>query len=159
MNKSDKVIKRVEQLANKRLKNHRINLGITQEELSKAVNIEVKQIKKFEEIKDSISSSLLYVLSDFLKLPIEDFIDNKVENELDLDCIFKVSEVSYENNYNYESLLSAAEESVEYSPSCSKLFPATQKELENLIKDFSKIKNLEVRNKIMELIKTLIIIP
>lgn len=159
MRESDKAVKRVKQLANKRLKTHRINLGLTQEELSKAVSIEVKQIKKFEEIKDSISSGLLYVLSAFLKLPIEAFVEKRGGDEIDSDHIFKVSEVSYETNDNYDSLLSAAEEPIEYIPACSKLLPATQKELENLIKDFSKIKNLEVRNKIMELIKTLILIP
>jgi len=159
MRESDKAVKRIEQLANKRLKTHRINLGITQEELSKAVSIEVKQIKKLEEIKESISSGLLYVLSNFLKLPIADFIKREGEDKIDSEYIFKVSEVSYETNDNYDSLLRAAEEPIDYIPACSKLLPATQKELENLIKDFSKIKNLEIRNKIMELIKTLIPIP
>ena len=67
----------------KKLKLIRVNLGYSQQELGRMLNITLQQIQKYEKGVNKISSGRLYKLSKALKVPVSYFfkgIDNDTQN-------------------------------------------------------------------------------
>ncbi|MCC8417389.1 MAG: helix-turn-helix domain-containing protein [Rickettsia endosymbiont of Bryobia graminum] len=57
-----------------RLKERREVLGISQQALSEATNINIKQIQKYENASAPIASSILYFFAKLLKMPVSYFM-------------------------------------------------------------------------------------
>lgn len=57
----------------KRLKIKRLELGLTQKDLSKAIDVSIQQITKYESGTNRISSGNLYLLAKFLRVPVNYF--------------------------------------------------------------------------------------
>ena len=63
----------VDEIVSKNLRMRRIFLGLHQQDLAMAANITVQQIQKYELGKNKLSSSKLYILAKFLKVPVNYF--------------------------------------------------------------------------------------
>ncbi len=63
-------------LLGERLRTRRIMLGVSQKELGDAVDITVKEIVRYENGDTVLPSSILYLFSKCLKVPINYFIEN-----------------------------------------------------------------------------------
>ena len=84
----------------KKLRMRRLSLGLTQTKVANAINVTFQQIQKYEKGTNGVSSSRLMQLAMFLKVPLnyfyEDYIDNKgsevspVDNNTDLNYSFLV---------------------------------------------------------------------
>tara|TARA_Y100000590_G_C15276584_1_gene847163 strand:- start:13 stop:381 length:369 start_codon:yes stop_codon:yes gene_type:complete len=65
----------------KKLRMRRLSLGLTQTKVANAINVTFQQIQKYEKGTNGVSSSRLMQLAVFLKVPVnyfyEDFIDNR----------------------------------------------------------------------------------
>lgn len=109
-------------------------LGLTQEEVGQAVDVSIQQIQKYEKARNRIASGKLFTLAKFLKVPINYFFENSNDNTQIVNNVF--TEESEEYNANEEGAIS-------------------EKEIMQLIKSFSDVKNAQTRKKIIELIKTM----
>jgi len=119
----------IDQHVAQRLKYRRIVLGLTRQELGEAVNVSVQQIHKYETATNRISSSKLFHLSTFLKVPINYF--------------FEMLESS-----GIASSSTLAEESLAYDDENN----VTEREVLKLMQVYKKIKPQAIRRKIIELI-------
>ncbi|WP_341754764.1 helix-turn-helix transcriptional regulator [Candidatus Tisiphia endosymbiont of Dioctria rufipes] len=66
MNKSNESKERINIIVGMRLKKRRIMLGISQQELSEAINLSVKQIQKYEDATTPIAGSILDLFRNWL---------------------------------------------------------------------------------------------
>jgi transcriptional regulator with XRE-family HTH domain len=124
----------VDKLVSRRLKMRRMMLGMSQQDLGKAVDVSIQQVQKYEKATNRISSGKLYAFSKFLKVPVTYFYDHSEESNQVINSVF-------------------AEDSAEYEVQGNDF--VTEKEVVNLIKAFSEIKNPQSRKKIIELVKTM----
>lgn len=130
-----------------RLKKRRIMLGISQQELSEAINLSVKQIQKYEDATTPIAGSILYFFAKILNVSIEYFLDMTKTTEVSEDYLFSTQD----NNSLVNNII--AEDKAEY------LVPLkydTEKEVSYLVEGFTKIQNPHIRQKIIELIKSIV---
>ncbi|MCP5369488.1 MAG: helix-turn-helix transcriptional regulator [Rickettsiaceae bacterium] len=125
----------IDKLVSRKLKMRRIMLGLSQEEVGQAIDVSIQQIQKYEKAKNRIASGKLFTLSKFLQVPINYFFDHSNDNNEIIKTVF-------------------AEESEEYTVNDEEV--VSEKEIINLIKFFSEIKNHQTRKKIVELIKSMI---
>ena len=123
----------IDKLVSRRLKMRRVMLGMSQQDIGKAVDVSIQQVQKYEKATNRISSGKLFTIAKFLKVPITYFYEHSDENEI-------ITNVFAEDDAKYE-----AEDSNR----------VTEKEIVNLIKAFSEIKSLQSRKKITELVKTM----
>ena len=69
----------------RKLRMRRLSLGLTQTKVANAINVTIQQIQKYEKGTNGVSSSRLMQLAVFLKLPVnyfyEDYIDNNKSSE------------------------------------------------------------------------------
>ncbi len=138
---------KIDPVVGMRLKKRRLMLGISQEELSKAVNLSIKQIEKYENATSPIASSILYFFAKLLNAPVEYFISEDKINK---------SSGDYTENDNY-LLNIVAEDKEEYSaPLNEGALYATEQEISFLLRVFTKIRNPQIRRKIVELIELMI---
>lgn len=72
-----------------KVKMRRLTLGISQKELSSAINISVEQLKKHEQGSSKIYSGTLYRISQFLNVPVSYFFDEVADN---IQTIFSIKE-------------------------------------------------------------------
>ena len=121
----------IDHLVSRRLKMRRVMLGLSQHELSEAVDVSIQQVQKYEKATNRISSGKLYGFSKFLKVPVNYFFD---QEDRALENIFAEDQEEYG-----ETLLSSI----------------TEKEVITLVKAFGEIKDLRVRKKIIELIRSM----
>lgn len=119
----------VDRLVSKCLKKRRIMLGLSQADLSEAVNVSIQQIQKYEKATNRISSGKLFKFAEFLKVPITYFYDDHSDKNSFAEA-----------NYVYD--LDEKNDSLE-------------KEITSLIRSFREISNPRSRIKIIELIKTM----
>ena len=124
----------VDKLVSRRLKMRRMMLGLSQQDLGKAVDVSIQQVQKYEKATNRISSGKLFTLSKFLKVPINYFYDQSEDSSNIIGNIF-------------------AEESASYDANNKDL--VTEKEIVSLIKAFSEITSSQSRKKIIELVKTM----
>lgn len=124
----------VDKLVSSRLKRRRIMLGMSQQDLAKAVDVSIQQVQKYEKATNRISSGKLFAFSRFLKVPITYFYDHHEDSGQIIGAAF-------------------AEEGAEYDAGDTDF--VTEKEIVSLIKSFSEIKIPQVRKKIIELNKAI----
>jgi transcriptional regulator with XRE-family HTH domain len=123
----------IDKLVSRRLKMRRVMLGMSQQDIGKAVDVSIQQVQKYEKATNRISSGKLFTIAKFLKVPITYFYEHSDESEI-------ITNVFAEDDAKYEAEDSNA---------------VTEKEIVNLIKAFSEIKSLQSRKKITELVKTM----
>lgn len=87
--KSKKVKEVIDPEIGKRLRMRRIMRGISQKELSEAVNVSVKQIEKYENSTSPIAGSVLLVFSKLLNTPIQYFINSPKTDSVDNKYLFQ----------------------------------------------------------------------
>ena len=129
----------VDQLVSKRLKIRRIVLGLSQEELSEAVDVSVQQVQKYEKAINRISSGKLYSFSKILKVPIDYFFEKNEEDDIILQQHL-------------------AEEGEEYhcEPQISEI---SNKEVVSLVKAFGAVQSPKIRKQLLEFVKLMSLIP
>jgi transcriptional regulator with XRE-family HTH domain len=118
----------IDQHVGQRLKHRRIVLGLTRQEVGEAVKVSVQQIHKYETAINRVSSSKLYNLAKFLKVPVNYF--------------FEMLESS-----GLVSSSTLAEEAEEYEAN-----DVSEREVVKLMQVYKKVKPVSVRKKIVELI-------
>lgn len=123
----------IDKLVSRRLKMRRVMLGMSQQDIGKAMDVSIQQVQKYEKATNRISSGKLFTIAKFLKVPITYFYEHSDESEI-------ITNVFAEDDGKYE----AEDSNV-----------VTEKEIVNLIKAFSEIKSLQSRKKITELVKTM----
>lgn len=124
----------IDKLVSRRLKMRRMILGLSQNDLGKAVDVSIQQVQKYEKATNRISSGKLFAFAKFLKVPISYFYD---QNEASFSTISN----------------SLAEDQEAFGESETGL--VSEKEIMNLIKAFSEISSPQSRKKIIELVKTM----
>jgi transcriptional regulator with XRE-family HTH domain len=125
----------VDKLVSRRLKMRRMILGLSQNDLGKAVDVSIQQVQKYEKATNRISSGKLFAFAKYLKVPISYFYDQNEDSGRALGAALAEDEVSYEACETDESV--------------------SEKEIVNLIKAFGEISNAQSRKKIIELVKTM----
>ncbi|HJK86349.1 MAG TPA: helix-turn-helix transcriptional regulator [Candidatus Megaira endosymbiont of Nemacystus decipiens] len=123
----------IDKLVSYKLKMRRMMLGLSQQEIGKAVDVSIQQIQKYEKATNRIASGKLYTLAKFLKVPINYFFENQGDNNV-------IGSVFAEEHEEYD----AADDTI-----------VSEKEVVSLIKSFSEVKNSQTRKKIIELIKSM----
>ena len=123
----------IDKLVSRRLKMRRVMLGMSQQDIGKAVDVSIQQVQKYEKATNRISSGKLFTIAKFLKVPITYFYEHSDESEI-------ITNVFAEDDAKYEAEDSNA---------------VTEKEIVSLIKAFSEIKSWQSRKKITELVKTM----
>ncbi len=134
----------IDRLVSKRLKMRRLMLGLSQYEISRAVDVSVQQVQKYEKAINRISSGKLHILAKFLKVPIEYFFE-KVNVEVSGGAFSFLKEDKLEK----EGGIGSEEMSSDFSS-------VPEKEIFSLVKAFSYIKDQNRRKKIIELTRSLI---
>ena len=124
----------IDKLVSRRLRMRRMMLGLSQNDLGKAVDVSIQQVQKYEKATNRISSGKLFAFAKLLKVPISYFYDNNEETSL-------------KNNF------ALAEDQQSYNAQDSEA--VSEKEIVNLVKAFGEIDNPQSRKKIIELIKTM----
>ncbi len=115
----------------KKLRQIREISGITQDKLGELVGVAAQQIQKYEMATNRISASRLYEFAQIFEKPISAFYEGCVA---DRDF----------HNIDFKS-----EKDLE------KIEEEKNKEIKNLIKEFSQISSFEVRDNLISLIKSL----
>lgn len=124
----------VDKLVSRRLKMRRMILGLSQNDLGKAVDVSIQQVQKYEKATNRISSGKLFAFAKYLKVPISYFYDQNEDSSAAIGAALAEEEASYD-----------AGESASVS----------EKEIVNLIKAFGEISSPQSRKKIIELVKTM----
>lgn len=119
----------------KRLRTRRIMLGLSQKTLAEAVDVSIQQIQKYEKSTNRISSGKLYSLANLLKVPVSYFFE-------------KLGNTEY-SNVSSASVFAESQEGF----LVDEIIP--EKEVISLIKAFNEIRDLQVRRKIIDLVKSL----
>ena len=117
----------------KKLKQKRLERGISQDELAGSVDLTFQQVQKYEKGINRISSSKLYDFAKFLKIDIGYFFEG-----LDDYQVF-----NQEQTYASDRINNHFELNVK------------NKEVESLVQAFKNISSLETRKSVLSLIKTL----
>jgi len=124
----------IDKLVSKRLKMRRMMLGLSQNDLGKAVDVSIQQVQKYEKAINRISSGKLFTFAKFLKVPINYFYDKADHTSGIISSVFTDdTSICETNNQDAKS----------------------EKEVLTLIKAFGDIKNPQSRKKIIELVKTM----
>lgn len=133
------------------LKECRIKRGITYQELSSASNINVQQIKKYENASVPLVSSVLYLFAKLLRAPLEYFLE-----QLDFQASAEYWLNPQQDHYYLPNLVE--EDAAEYlgQSKFDEISPGLNKEVLSLVKVFIEIQNPLIRQKIIELIKAII---
>lgn len=72
----------VDKLVSRRLKMRRMILGLSQNDLGKAVDVSIQQVQKYEKATNRISSGKLFAFAKFLKVPISYFYDQSEDTSI-----------------------------------------------------------------------------
>ena len=124
----------VDKLVSRKLKMRRMILGLSQNDLGKAVDVSIQQVQKYEKATNRISSGKLFAFAQFLKVPISYFYDQKEESSSAIGAALAEDQEIYGE---------CEPESV------------SEKEIANLIRAFGDISSSQSRKKIIELVKTM----
>jgi transcriptional regulator with XRE-family HTH domain len=123
----------IDSFVSMRLKQRRILLGYSQQELGEGVNVSTQQVQKYEQAANRISSGRLHSFAKFLNVPIEYFFEfkNKSEKTFDSEDPEKCIQGSFDENF------------------------VDKKDVLSLVKIFREVKNQETRKKILALVKVI----
>ena len=126
---NDQLESAVDQHVGQRLKHRRIVLGLTRQDVGDAVKVSVQQIHKYETAINRVSSSKLYNLAKFLKVPV---------------------------NYFFEMLENTAPLSNSQSDSdATEADDLSEREVVKLMQVYKKIKHQSLRKKVLDLVDAL----
>ena len=125
---------KVDKLVSRRLKMRRMMLGLSQNDLGKAVEVSIQQVQKYEKATNRISSGKLFAFAKYLKVPISYFYEANEASSNAIGAALAEDEASYDAG-DSEAL--------------------SEKEIVNLIRDFAEISSPQSRKKIIELVKTM----
>jgi len=118
----------------KKLKQKRLERGISQDDLAGSVNLTFQQVQKYEKGVNRVSASRLYDFAKFLKTDItyffEEIGDYKTSDKNEIYYASDVDQTAFENDIK-------------------------PKEIEILTSSYKKISNSEVRKNILALLKSL----
>jgi transcriptional regulator with XRE-family HTH domain len=115
-----------------KLRSKRVMIGMSQEELGQAVGVTFQQIQKYEKGLNRIGSSRLYEFSKILNVPVSYFFED----------------MAGENNLNDANGVAEPNGSFDH-------LRLDNKEVLNLVRAYSLITDIEVRKKMLSLIKSL----
>ncbi len=124
----------IDKLVSKRLKMRRVMLGLSQQDIGKAVGVSIQQIQKYEKATNRVSSGRLFAIAKYLKVPVTYFYEKSDDN--------------------YLSSSAFAEESAKYEAE-TKDISVSERELISLIKAFAEVKSPQSRKKIIELVRAM----
>ena len=116
----------VDKLVSRRLKMRRMILGLSQNDLGKAVDVSIQQVQKYEKATNRIFSGKLFAFAKYLKVPISYFYDQNEDSSAAIGAALAEEEASYD---------AGESESV------------SEKEIVNLIKAFGEIGSPQSRKK------------
>lgn len=116
----------------KRLKQRRLELGLTQEQLANAVGVTFQQIQKYERGTNRISSSNLFALARILRTEITYFFESHDKGNLEF------ADAVLSDTVNYASITEEEKD-----------------QLRELISHFSSIKDPKLKQSIINLAKSL----
>jgi len=119
----------IDQIIGERLFSRRRLLGLSQQDLAKAIGVSIQQIQKYEKAVNRIPSSRLYYFVKVLKLSSTDYFFSQMLAE---------NNVSSSDSEMLEDMLSYEEK---------------EKESDLLLKEYSKIKSRNIRRLFLELIE------
>ncbi len=125
---NDELESTVDQHVGQRLKHRRIVLGLTRQEVGDAVNVSIQQIHKYETAINRVSSSKLYNLAKFLKVPVNYFFEMLESSGLISSSTLAEDADQYEAN------------------------ELSEREVVKLMQVYKKIKPQAVRKKVVELV-------
>ncbi len=108
-------------------------LGLSQQDVAKASGVSIQQIQKYEKAINRVSSSRLYHFAKILKIASIDYFFPKVQEEINTPLTFAEGDESFD--YDVDSSIK-------------------EKEVLSLVKEFSRIKDHNVRRLFLELIKS-----
>ncbi len=131
-----------DRLVSQKLKMRRMILGLSQNDISKAIEVSVQQVQKYEKAINRISSGRLHCISKFLRVPISYFFEQAND-----DAAFKEALKVKEDQTEYDS--------ANINGKKANTDNISEKEIFSLVKAFSEIKSSNSRKKIIELAKTL----
>lgn len=127
----------IDHLVSKKLRMRRMMLGLSQNELSEALDVSIQQIQKYEKATNRISSGKLFALAKLLRVPVGYFFDTSELTGDNLSSVF-------------------AEEPEEYvNQGANDKSHMTEKEVISLVRAFGEVKNAQVRKKILELVRSM----
>ena len=132
---SESIKNPIEQHIGPKLREKRLELGLSQEELGKAVDITFQQIQKYEKSTNRISASTLYKLAQHLKVKINYFFDGIEGQEYNFD--------------NEKKLLSLADIEEKYEGT------SIAYEIEELLNAYTSVKDPTTRKSILTIVQTL----
>jgi transcriptional regulator with XRE-family HTH domain len=107
-------------------------MGLSQHDLSKAANVSIQQVQKYENGTNRISGGKLFRFSEYLGVPVNYFFEDESGDFLD----------------------SLAEDGAAYGSGDSDL-TISEKEVITLVRAFGEVKDIKVRRKIIDLIKSM----
>lgn len=90
MSKVHKEIDRIDRHVGKRLAQLRIGANMSQEQLGKVVGISYQQIQKYEQGKNRISASRLYVFSEYFGVAVDSFYPGKGKFDIDEPLLSRI---------------------------------------------------------------------
>ena len=125
MNLDQKPIEVIDEFVGERLRQRRTFLGLTQQQLAKHIDISYQQLQKYEKGKNRISASKLFIFSQLLNVEVSYFYDG-IERSMGSTIAL---------------------------PSLSQDSPM-ESETARLSEAYSKIKNKEVRDALLEFMST-----
>ena len=117
----------------RKLKQKRLELGISQDDLAGSVNLTFQQVQKYEKGINRVSSSKLYDFAKFLNIDISYFFDGLDDYQMS----------NQEQAYASDKVSNTFESNIK------------SKEIESLVQAFKSIPNIETRKSVISLIKTL----
>jgi transcriptional regulator with XRE-family HTH domain len=124
----------VDTYVGKKLRAKRTIIGMSQEDLGRLVGVSFQQIQKYEKGLNRVGASRLYEISKILNTSISYF--------------FEYIETPLVNGQGLSTSLSEDAAKFQYDN-------ITNKEVLNLVRSYTKIKNTLIRRKIMSLIRSL----
>ena len=134
VNSNDKNIHHVDLYVGERLKQKRLEGGISQDDLAGSVNLTFQQVQKYEKGVNRVSASKLYDFSKFLNTNISYFFDGidnyDTSGTKEIDYASDVTQNTFGDNIK-------------------------PKEIEMLVNAYKKIPNSDVRKNILALLKSL----
>jgi len=126
---NDQLESAVDQHVGQRLKHRRIVLGLTRQDVGDAVKVSVQQIHKYETAINRVSSSKLYNLAKFLKVPVNYFFEMLENTAPQLDSGDDADSVEAED--------------------------LSEREVVKLMQVYKKIKHQSLRKKVLDLVDAL----
>ncbi len=130
----------------KKLKFRRTMIGMSQEDLGKAVGVTFQQIQKYEKGLNRIGSSRIYEISRILQVPVSYFFE-----DISDDAIINVSSIDEINNDSPHKLV-LREIADPYSKKYSDI---NDKELLILVRSYRAISDQSVRSKMISLMRAI----